>query len=103
MSLPFSLQADHLRLSVRLVPGAARDGIDGYETADDGQCFLKARVTTVPEGGKANKALIAMLAKALRHPKTSISIVSGDTARKKVLRIDGDPEDLAVRLGKLAG
>src|SRR3546814_1763446 len=31
------------------------------------------------------------------HPKTSVSIIGGDTARKKILRIDGDPEDLSKR------
>ena len=103
MSLPFSLRTDHARLSVRLTPGGGRNAIEGCETASDGDCVLKARVTAVAEGGKANKALIAMLAKALHHPKTSISIISGDTARKKILRIDGDPEDLSKRLTALFG
>jgi uncharacterized protein YggU (UPF0235/DUF167 family) len=55
----------------------------------------------VPEDGKANKALILLLADTLRLPKSSISIVSGETARKKILRIDGDPEDLEKKLKKL--
>lgn len=55
----------------------------------------------MPEGGKANKALILLIAGALRLPKSSISILSGETSRKKILRIDGDPEDVQQRLGKL--
>lgn len=98
MILPFSHQSDHLRLAVRLTPNAGRDIIEGVETAANDAVFVKIRVTAVPEDGKANKALIKLLATALRVPKSSISIISGETARKKILRIDGDPEDLQNRL-----
>ena len=57
----------------------------------------------VPEKGKANKALIALIAKSLAVAKSSVSIASGDTSRKKILRIDGDPEDLIERLAQLVG
>lgn len=89
---------DHLRLTVRLTPNGGRDAIDGIETGADGESYLKARVTAVPEKGKANKALVALVAKSLGVSKSSVSVISGDTARKKILRIDGDPEDLIVRL-----
>ncbi|MDE1993260.1 MAG: DUF167 domain-containing protein [Rhizobiaceae bacterium] len=92
---------DHVRLSIRLTPNAGRDAIDGFETGADGETYLKARVTAVPEKGKANKALIALLAKTLRIPKSSFSFISGDTARKKILRIDGDPEDLTGKLNAM--
>ncbi|MNL78962.1 hypothetical protein D3C87_2054670 [compost metagenome] len=55
----------------------------------------------MPENGKANKALIALIAKALRVPKSAISLISGETSRKKILRIDTDPEDLILKLEKL--
>jgi uncharacterized protein (TIGR00251 family) len=90
--------ADHVRLSVRLTPNGGRDAVDGIESGADGEAYLKARVSAVPEKGKANKALIALLAKGLGVSKSSISLISGDTARKKILRIDGDPEDLIGRL-----
>ncbi|NTG01978.1 DUF167 domain-containing protein [Agrobacterium rhizogenes] len=90
--------ADHVRLSVRLTPNGGRDAVDGIETGADGEAYLKARVSAVPEKGKANKALIALLAKRLSIPKSSLSLISGDTARKKILRIDVDPEDLIGRL-----
>lgn len=95
---PYSRHSDHLRLAVRLTPNAGRNVVEGIETAADGEAFLKARVTAVPEDGKANKALILLIAETLRLPKSSISIVSGETARKKILRIDGDPEDLEAKL-----
>jgi uncharacterized protein len=92
---------DHVRLAVRLTPNASRDALEGLETAADGECWLKARVTAVPEDGKANKALIKLLASKLRVPKSSISLISGDTARKKILRLEGEPEDLIQKLNAL--
>ncbi|MGG6894069.1 MULTISPECIES: DUF167 domain-containing protein [Rhizobium] len=102
MNRPWQASSDHLRLSVRLTPNGGRDAIDGVETGSDGECYLKARVSVAPEKGKANKALIALLAKSLGIPKSSLELLSGDTARKKILRIDGDPEDLAERLNAIA-
>ena len=98
---PFSIHGDHVRLSVRLTPNGGRDLIDGAEEAADGDVVLKARVTAVPEKGKANKALIELIAKSLKVPKSSIAVISGDTGRKKILRIDGDTEDIVSKLAAL--
>ena len=99
--LPFQVNTDHVRLSVKLTPNAGRDGIDGVEADAGGEMLLKARVTAAPEKGKANKALIELLAKSLKLPKSSMSVISGDTARKKILRIDGDTEEIAAKLRAL--
>ena len=61
-----------------------------------------ARVGRAGEKGKANKALIALLAKSIGIPKSSLELLSGDTARKKILRIEGEPEDLTERLKAIA-
>ncbi|MBD9389419.1 DUF167 domain-containing protein [Agrobacterium sp. AGB01] len=98
---PWTAFNDHLRLSVRLTPNGGRDILERLETSADDDVVLKARVSAVPENGKANKALIALLAKSLRIPKSTISFVSGETARKKILRINADPEDLIIKLEKL--
>ncbi|MEB2847631.1 DUF167 domain-containing protein [Rhizobiales bacterium RZME27] len=98
MKKPFNLYEDHLRLSIRLTPNGGRDSIEGMEVDAEGHAYLKARVSAVPEDGKANKALIALLSKKLRLPKSAISVISGETARKKILRIDGDPEDLKAKM-----
>ncbi|MFK3778924.1 DUF167 domain-containing protein [Agrobacterium sp. NPDC089420] len=92
---------DHIRLSVRLTPNGGRDAIDGLEQDADGNSHLKARVSAVPEGGKANRALIVLLAKKLGLPKSSITVFSGETARKKILRIDTEPEDFEERFKRL--
>ena len=98
MSKPWQAFPDHVRLSVRLTPNGGRDAIDGLETGSDGDCYLKARVSVAPEKGKANKALIGLLSKSLGIPKSTLALVSGDTARKKILRIEGEPKDLVRRL-----
>jgi uncharacterized protein (TIGR00251 family) len=98
---PYKVFDDHLRLAVRLTPNGGRDAIDGIEFNAEGEAHVKARVSCVPEKGKANKALVILLAKALGLAKSSVSVVSGDTARQKILRIDGDPEDLAKRIDGL--
>lgn len=101
MKPPYSIHGDHLRLSIRLTPNAGRDQVDGVEMNANDEVYLKVKVTAVPEKGKANKALIALLAKVIGVPKSSISVVSGDTARQKILRIDGDPEDVAEKIRAL--
>ncbi|OLP42770.1 DUF167 domain-containing protein [Rhizobium oryziradicis] len=101
MSLPYRVFDDHIRLAVRLTPNGGRDGVDGVERNSNGEAHLKVRVSDVPEKGKANKALIAVLAKRMGIAKSSITLVSGDTARQKILRIDGNPEDLIGKLDKL--
>ncbi|MGC4408917.1 DUF167 domain-containing protein [Rhizobium rosettiformans] len=102
MTSPCRLGHDHLLLAVRLTPNGGRDAFDGVEVTADGLAHLKARVTAVPEKGKANKALVALLSKSLKVPKSMITVVSGETSRQKILRIEGDPEDLKLRLDALA-
>ena len=82
-------------LTVRLTPRADRDAVEGIGILADGQAVVHARVRAVPEDGAANKALIALLAKIFRRPKSAVELVSGQTARIKQLRIAGEPADLA--------
>jgi uncharacterized protein (TIGR00251 family) len=100
---PWKIVGRQIELRVRLTPSGGRDAIDGVEKDAEGLPSLKARVTAVPEDGKANKALIALLSKTLKIPKSSISFVSGETSRKKILRLDGEPEDLLGKLEKVVG
>ncbi len=103
MIRPYQAFSDHLLLAVRLTPNGGRDQIDGVDLDTDGRAHLKARVSVPPEKGKANKALTALIAKQLGLARSSISLVSGDTARKKILRIDADPEDVIKKLDALTG
>jgi Uncharacterized conserved protein len=87
-----------VRVRVRLTPKAARDRIDGPAPEADGGTVLKVSVTAVPEDGKANAALIKLLSKEWRLPKSAMEIVQGATDRRKTLHITGEPADLLARL-----
>ncbi|HPG03906.1 MAG: DUF167 domain-containing protein [Methylobacteriaceae bacterium] len=100
--LPWRATADGLSLVVRLTPKGGRDAIDGLETMSDGKAVLKARVRAVPEDGKANAALVELLAKALRVPRSAVSVATGQTSRVKMLEISGDPDALAEALARAA-
>jgi hypothetical protein len=97
----FELLSDGIRLHLRVTPNAGLDRIDGLETRDDGTTVLRIRVKAVPDKGKANAAVISLLAKALGAPKAAITLLSGDTARLKTVHVAGDPEALAATLAKL--
>jgi uncharacterized protein YggU (UPF0235/DUF167 family) len=83
---------------VRLTPKGGRDAVEGWDAASDGSEHLKCRVRAVPENGKANTALIALLAATLGVPKSTISIVSGATSRLKRVEIAGNSPTLIARL-----
>ena len=92
---------DGVRVYLRVTPNAGVDRVEGIETRDDGTTVLRVRVKAVPDRGKANAAVIALLGKTLGIPKSAITLVSGDTARFKTLHIAGDPAALAAALAKL--
>lgn len=82
-------EAPSLRLQVRLTPKAGQNKITGWSTGPDGGKILKISVTAVPEKGKANKALVNLLAKEWKLPKSAILLVKGETDRNKTLIING--------------
>ena len=91
-----------MTLHLRVTPNAGADRIDGVEIRDDGTAVLRVRVAAVPDKGRANAAVAVLLGKALGIPKSSITLVAGDTARLKTLAIAGDGAALAARLAALA-
>tara|TARA_E500000305_G_scaffold95289_1_gene84784 strand:+ start:2789 stop:3118 length:330 start_codon:yes stop_codon:yes gene_type:complete len=97
-SLPFEVVADGLRLRVRLTPSASRNGIGGVAMDAEDVAWLTATVTSAPENGRANKALIKMLAKSWKLPKSCIDVRLGATQRRKTLLIAGDGKALAAEL-----
>ncbi len=78
--------SERFYFSIRLTPSASRNAIGDWSLINEGQ-ILKVSVTTVPEKGKANKALIALLSKAWGIPKTSFILEKGETDRNKVLSV----------------
>ena len=63
--------------------------------------MLKASVTAPPEGGRANEALLQLLARAWRVRRRDLAIVAGMASRSKTVHVAGDPQVLAAHLGAL--
>lgn len=73
-------------LSVRVQPGASRTGVAG-PTGPDG-AELKVRLASPPVDGRANDELVRWLARELGVPRSAVTLVRGQTARSKQLRVD---------------
>ena len=100
---PWRVSGDAVLLSLRLTPRSSKDALEGVETLADGRSVLKARVRAVPEDGKANLALLRLLADQLDLPIRALSLATGATGRTKVIRIEGAPEATLARLAALTG
>jgi uncharacterized protein YggU (UPF0235/DUF167 family) len=79
-------------VELRAQPRARRTALDCAGGA------LKAQVTAPAEDGKANAAVIELLAAAWRLPKSTFAVTRGATSRDKVLSIAGEPALLAARI-----
>jgi uncharacterized protein (TIGR00251 family) len=71
-------------IAVKVTAGAANSAISGWHDQ-----HLRIRLSTVPERGKANAALIAMLAKSLELPRSAITIVKGQHNARKTIAVEG--------------
>ncbi|MCC9608198.1 DUF167 domain-containing protein [Blastopirellula sp. JC732] len=81
-------------LPVRALPGAKKNELRGEQEG-----ALKVSVTAAPEDGKANKAIVELLAKKLKLRKSQLEIISGQTSRqKKVLVADVELTDLQEKI-----
>lgn len=84
-------------LPIRAHAGARRNAIDG----DKAGC-LQVSVTQAPEKGKANKAILTLVAKSLKLRKSQLELVAGETSpHKKFLVRDITKEDLASRIAAM--
>ena len=89
--------ADGTILPVRARAGARRNGITGEHVGS-----LQVSVTQVLEKGKANKAIVAVVAEALSLCKSQIELVSGETSpQKRLLVRQIEPHELAARIERL--
>lgn len=78
-----------------------RDAIEGVERRDDGSAVLRIRLRAAPDKGKANAAVVALLAVALGVPRSHIEVVAGETARLKSVAISGEAAQLQSALQAL--
>lgn len=93
--------SDGVTVTVRVAPRARSNRIEGLANDAQGGAALKVAVTAAPEDGRANDAVIALLAKSWKIPKSSFRVVQGATARHKILHIAGPARDLAATIGRL--
>jgi hypothetical protein len=84
-----------------VTPKSASARIGGIGEDAQGRAFLRVHVRQAPEKGKANEAVVKLIAKAWRLPKSAIEVVSGESDRNKTIAIAGEPDALMVRLEAL--
>jgi uncharacterized protein (TIGR00251 family) len=78
------VEAPCTRLRLRVAPGAGRAGIAGRL----GEAW-KIRVTAPAEGGRANEAVLRLLAETLQLPRRDVTLVSGQSSREKIVQLAG--------------
>jgi uncharacterized protein YggU (UPF0235/DUF167 family) len=89
-----------MRLAVRVTPRGGRDAVDGWTSDAEGRPLLKVRVAAAAAEGQANAAVVVLIGKALGRPKSAVRLVRGETARVKLLEIDGvEAGDIAAAFG----
>jgi uncharacterized protein (TIGR00251 family) len=87
------------RLRLRVAPGAAQAGIVGRHGG-----AWKLRVAAPAEAGRANDAVVQLLADTLAMPRSAVTLVSGHAARDKIVELDGiDARETDRRLSSAAG
>lgn len=96
---PWRETPERVELAVRLTPSGGRTGVQGM-ALQGGQPCLSLGVAAPPVEGAANEAMIQWLAKALRLPRSHFTLIAGERARIKRLRLCG--EGLPDRLAALA-
>lgn len=79
-----SSSTDQHTLSVKVVPNASKSEYAGWLDNET----LKIRIQSPAQDGKANKALVAFLAKQTGVSKNQISIVRGESSRQKLIAFE---------------
>jgi len=93
------MEAVSTRLRLRVSPGAARASVVGRF----GDAW-KVRVAAAPEGGRANEAVVRLLAETLAVPRDAVTLVSGHGGRDKIVELIGiGPSQIERRLTSAAG
>jgi uncharacterized protein len=100
MTLPATRKVDGIVLHVRLTPKSSAARISGVED-HGGKLVLKAYVTTPPEDGKANAALLVLVADWLGVSKSAVALASGQKSRLKSVAVDGEPDKLLEKVSRL--
>ena len=98
----FEQVTEGILLRVRLSPNSSCCFCSGIWVNAEGTEFLKTGVTEVPEKGKANAALIKLLAKQFKVAKSAVKLISGETDRCKKVMVSGDSRKLGAAAEELS-
>jgi uncharacterized protein (TIGR00251 family) len=98
---PFKVVPEGLEVQICVIPNASRVSIGDVVADAQGNGALELAVTAVPEKGKANTAVIKLLAKSWRLRKTDCQVIRGQTERYKTLFILGDGKNLKATLQQI--
>jgi uncharacterized protein (TIGR00251 family) len=96
--------SDGIRVAIRLTPRSRADRIERIERigrSAENRPALKVSVTAPAAEGRANNALVQLLAKEFRVPKRDIALIAGQKSRDKMVHITGDPAALLSHIGAL--
>jgi uncharacterized protein (TIGR00251 family) len=88
---------------VRVTPKASRTGVTGLAADADGRAYVKLRVTAPAQDGKANRALLKLLAKEWQIARSSLHITAGKKDRIKSILVAGNPPVLLEKLERWIG
>lgn len=97
---PYALAANGVRLRVHVTPRAGSNRV-GNVVLDGRTTRLRLAVTAPPHDGEANAAVIALLARSLRLPKSAFAIAAGAGSRDKTIAIHGDAAAIAAAIEAL--
>ena len=100
-AVPWRSDASGLVLSVRLTPRSDREAIDGIAQLADGKAVLQVRVRAPPSDGLANAALVRLIAATIGVRPRDVSVVAGQSARLKRVKVAGSAGALAALLEKI--
>jgi uncharacterized protein (TIGR00251 family) len=92
------MEALSTRVRLRVAPGAQRPGVVGRHGG-----AWKVRVASPPEGGRANEAVVRLIAETLGVPRKAVTLVSGHSVRDKIVELAGiHPSQIEQRLASAA-
>lgn len=89
-------------VAVRVQPKSRPEGLEGFVADAAGAVRLKARLAAPPEDGKANAALLRLLARAWGVAPGRLSLLSGAKDRNKTVLFEGEPQATLERLRRWA-
>lgn len=81
-------------MAVRVQPRSRPERLEGFTADAAGAVRLKARIGAAPEDGKANEALLKLLADAWDVPKSRLSLLAGAKDRNKIVLVAGEPAEM---------